>query len=241
MSSTGATGRAAKPKPRTRARLQDGAVLWVRHEAKCAQCRIWIRKDGFLLKTVKKRSLCLACAGLGHLVFLPRGDTALTRRASQHSAVHAIVVKRVRGRLERQGTLVEKEALERAQHECEADAEVRERARAKAAVRRAVVDERYVRQFTERVGELCPGCPVDEREAIAKRACEKYSGRIGRSAAAVRFEPRAIGIAIRAHIRHNHTNYDELLTRGVERKKARSKVRDAVKKKFERWQSNAPG
>lgn len=32
-----------------------------------------------------------------------------------------------------------------------------------------------------------PGCPPGEAEAIAQHACEKYSGRVGRSSGAIRF------------------------------------------------------
>jgi len=223
-------------RPDKKARLQDDAVWWVKSEIKCRACSTKVGKNGFLQKKAK-RWVCLACAGLGHLTFLPRGDVALTRRATKHSSLHAIVVRRVRGRLERQGTFVQKEALERAQRECEADAPVREQARAKAKVRRAIVDERYVREFTKRLGQLFPGCPADERAAIAKHTCEKYSGRIGRSAAAVRFDPEAIRVAVQAHIRHHHTRYDELLKGGKTRKNARSAVRRAVKQVAEQWRS----
>lgn len=239
MSTNGATAPPAKPRKRAALKLKEGAVLVPRHAVKCAQCRVWIVKGGFLQRQ-GKRSYCLGCAGLGHLVFVPRGDIALTRRASKHSTRQAIVVRRMRGRLERQGTLVEKEALQRAELECEADATVRERARTKAAVRRAIVDERYVREFTQRLGELFPGCPEAEREVIAKHACEKYSGRIGRSAAAVRFDPEAIRVAVHAHIRHNHTRYEDLLASGKTRKRARSAVHDAVKKVAQRWRTKTP-
>lgn len=58
--------------------------------------------------------LCLRCAGLDHLVFLAAGDAALTRRAKKASRLFAVVVRfsRARGRYERQGLLVEKEALD---------------------------------------------------------------------------------------------------------------------------------
>lgn len=59
------------------------------------------------------RPRCLDCADLGHLVFLPRGDTALTRRSREASVLSAVVVRfdRRHGRYERQGVLVEEEAL----------------------------------------------------------------------------------------------------------------------------------
>ncbi|MBO0774512.1 MAG: DUF2293 domain-containing protein [Actinobacteria bacterium] len=43
----------------------------------CADCG----SSGDLLRMDDAGPLCLACADLGHLVFLPAGDAALTRRA----------------------------------------------------------------------------------------------------------------------------------------------------------------
>src|SRR5262249_8085184 len=122
-------------------RVDDIGVAWTPPAGNWGSCRPRIRKND-LRQRKSNRPFCLACAGLDHLIFLPRGDTALTRRASKHSSRSEIVVRRVRGRLERQGTLVEKGALQRAELECQADAPVRERARAKGAVRRGVVDGR---------------------------------------------------------------------------------------------------
>jgi len=50
---------------------------------------------------------------LDHLVFLPSGDAALTRRATKASSLSAVVVRgsRSRKRYERQGVLVEEPAL----------------------------------------------------------------------------------------------------------------------------------
>jgi len=78
-----------------------------------------------------EQPLCLACARLDDLEYLPAGDAALTRRASRYSERTAVVVRfsRSRGRYERQGVLVEKSALEKAEQECSQDAGARERAR----------------------------------------------------------------------------------------------------------------
>ena len=69
------------------------------------------------------KPLCLACADLDHLVFLPAGNTALTRRARKHSPLSAVVVRfsRSRKRYERQGILVTEVALDQAEEECAAD------------------------------------------------------------------------------------------------------------------------
>ena len=56
---------------------------------------------------------CLRCVGLDDLEFLPAGDARLTRRAKAKSARFAVVVRfaRSRRRYERQGLLVERQAL----------------------------------------------------------------------------------------------------------------------------------
>jgi len=93
----------------------------------------------------EKGALCLACADLDHLVFLPPGDAALTRRARKYSTLAAVVLKwsRARKRYERQGLLVEAQATEKAEQECLADIEVRERRREREAAKR--FDEEAVR------------------------------------------------------------------------------------------------
>ena len=73
--------------------------------------------------------VCLQCAELDHLVFLPSGDAALRRRARRGSDLSAVVVRfsRSRGRYERQGILVEEAALAKAETECLADESARAR------------------------------------------------------------------------------------------------------------------
>jgi len=220
---------------------QEIVVFSIVRESKCAECGAELWKGAFL-RMEKERPLCLACADLDHLVFLSSGDTALTRRARKYSTLDAVVVRfsRTRGRYERQGVLVEEAALERAERECLDDGAARERARQRAAFRRAELDQRYVDEFAKRLGDLFPGCPATEREVIAAHACEKYSGRIGRTAAAQQFDPDVIELAVRARIRHCHTPYDKLLARGAQRPDARAAVRDAVDKVLERWRSARP-
>jgi hypothetical protein len=64
---------------------------------------------------------CLRCAGLDDLAFLAAGDALLTRRAKAKTTRSAVVVRfsRSRGRYERQGLLVEPQALADAQREVE--------------------------------------------------------------------------------------------------------------------------
>lgn len=215
---------------------EDVVVFSIVNLSVCSECRAELSKGDFL-RMEKEKPLCLDCADLGHLVYLPRGDTALTRRSRKYSALSAVVVRfsRSRRRYERQGVLVEPAALERAEQECLSDEERRRTARARAALLRERVDTQYVAEFAERIRSMYPACPADEAEAIAKHACEKYSGRVGRSAAAKRFDDDAIELAVKAHVRHAHTEYDRLLGRGWDRADARSAVAAAVARTMERW------
>ena len=214
----------------------DIVVFWIVRDSACAECGEALGKGRFL-RMEGERALCLGCADLDHLVFLARGDVALTRRASKYSTLRAVVLRfsRSRKRYERQGILVEEGALERAEQECLSDAEARRLARDRAAERRQELDSAYVQKFARRIGELFPGCPSDEQHLIAEHACQKYSGRVGRSAVAKELDSEAVQLAVRAHVRHVHTTYDALLARGVSRTDGRAAVGDVVAECLERW------
>lgn len=68
---------------------------------------------GGLLIMESPGPVCLRCAGLDDLEFLPSGDALLTRRARAGSGRYAVVVRfsKSRRRYERQGLLVEPQAL----------------------------------------------------------------------------------------------------------------------------------
>ena len=214
----------------------DIVVFSILKPSTCAECGTELMK-GSLLRMEKQKPLCLECADLDHLVFLPRGDVALTRRSRKHSVLSAVVVRfsRSRKRYERQGLLVESGALERAQEECLSDEGKRRIAREKGSLARDRADNQYVAQFVDCIRSRYPDCPPGEAEAIAKHACEKYSGRVGRSSLAKSFDATAIDLAVKAHVRHRYTDYDRLLSRGWERTEARSAVVGRVIEIIERW------
>ena len=208
-------------------------------DSSCDECGEDLGRRAWITLTKDKGALCLACADLHHLIFLPSGDTALTRRARKHSTLVAVVLKwsRARKQYERQGLMVETQALEQAERECLADSEVRARRREREATRREELDREYIEQFALCVRELFPRCPAGTEIAIAEHACLKYSGRIGRSAAAKSFDENAIRLAVIAHIRHEETSYDELLAKGLERREAREETRTSVDEVLARWEA----
>jgi hypothetical protein len=222
----------------------DRPVIWISHRGgeACAGCAAQIEKGSFVRITQQTGIRCASCAGMADLVFLPSGDNALTRRALALSARTAVVVKfsRARGRNERQGALVEADALERAQRECEADAARREAARARRQPRLKRIDEEYRARFAERILELFPRCPAESARAIAERACERRSGRVGRSQAAKDLDAEAVTLALRAHVRHTHSRYDELLAGGLEPADARPMVAEEIRAKLDEWRGAAP-
>ena len=220
---------------------KDIVVFMVRRETKCAECGRELF-DGNLLRMEDNRPLCLDCADLGHLEFLTSGNTALTRRATKHSPLRAVVVQwsRTRKRYERQGILVTPAAIDRAEAECLADEEQRARQRERVAIRREAEDSEYESAVANKLKDLFPGCPPQEAAQIAAWTCRKYSGRVGRSAAAKEFDPQALRLAVIAHIRHEHTRYDELLMRHGDRQSARTAIREEVESVLARWESATP-
>ena len=208
-------------------------------ESSCSECGEDLGRKAWITLVEGKGALCLACADLDHLLFLPAGDAALTRRARKHSTLSAVVLRwsRARKRYERQGLLVEAEGLEQAEQECLADEEVRARRREREAARREELDQQYVQQFARRVRELYPRCPPGREVVIAEHACLKYSGRVGRSASAKSFDEQAIRLAVLAHIRHVETRYDELLAGGMDRWEARAEVEGTVARVLAAWES----
>jgi hypothetical protein len=208
----------------------------VSEEGNCSECGTELPKGEFLLME-KGQPLCLACADLDHLVFLAAGDAALSRRARKHSSLAAVVVQysRARKRYERQGLLVTEAGLAKAEAECAADAPARAAARASAAVVRREEDREFVAALAHAISQRYPGCPADEARSIAEHTGRRRSGRVGRSAAGRALEPAALDLAVTAHIRHAHTNYDDFLMRGTARLDARALVREKIVQVLAKW------
>ncbi len=120
----------------------DLTVFVTSTESICDECGDNLGRGAWITLVEEKRALCLSCADLDHLLFLPAGDAALTRRSRKYSTLSAVVLKwsRVRKRYERQGLLVESDALDRAEQECLADSDARARRREREAIRRTELD-----------------------------------------------------------------------------------------------------
>ena len=211
-------------------------------DSTCEECREELGRQAWIVLAGERGALCLACADLEHLAFLASGNAALTRRAKKHSRLHAVVLKwsRARKRYERQGLLVEEEALAKVEAECLADEDARRRKRERNAERRAEMDQQYVARFAERIREFFPSCPANREQTIAEFACLKYSGRVGRCAAAKQLDEGAVRLAVIAHVRHAETEYDSLLSSGLERHEARQCVRGRIENVLADWETQGP-
>ena len=230
----------ARVRSRQSAPKQDDILVFaITKESECAECAVALGRGNFL-KIEHDRPLCMACADLGHLLFLPSGDAALTRRAGKYSTLRAVVLLQSSaqalrtagdpgggGRATARGAGVS--------GGCGCGCAGSRSPPRRGAPRRG--GRRVRHQVRAPVGGTYPGCPPREQQTIARHAAHKHSGRIGRSAAAKRFDPGAIDLAVRAHVRHAHTRYDQLLGQGHDRAAARASVAADVARVLEAWQA----
>ena len=86
--------------------------------------------------------------------------------------------------------------------------------------------------FMTRSDPRCDFCNEDLGRGAWIR---KHSGRVGRSAAAMRFDHEAVDFAVIARVRHAHTRYDVLLAEGLLRDDARAEVRDEIDVVLRKW------
>jgi hypothetical protein len=219
-------------------RAPQPVVFQILRDSRCTECGADIEQDSFLLMEAEQ-PLCLSCAGLADLEFLPSGEAALTRRATKYSQRAVVVVRfsRSRGRYERQGILVETAALEKAERECLEDADERAAARLRGAERRREQDRALVVQMATQIGILFPGCPPGEVAAIAQHTAVRGSGRVGRTEAGRALAEDALTAAVVAAVRHKHTKYDELLANGMDRTLARQRVADRIEEILAAWRN----
>jgi hypothetical protein len=211
-------------------------VFQIITDSQCSECGAELSRGSFLLMEAQQ-SLCLACARLDDLEYLPAGDAALTRRATKYGERTTVVVRfsRSRGHYERQGILAEVAALERAERECALDADERARERVREAVARRKQDGELVARMTKQIMALFPACPPKEAEAIAGHTSARGSGRVGRTEAGRKLDEQALTAAVTAAVRHRRTDYDSLLMSGLDRSLARERVAGQVHEILAAW------
>jgi hypothetical protein len=88
----------------------------------------------------------------------------------------------------------------------------------------------------ELLKQTLPSIPDGDANQIVERAFEVGSGRVGRTSSLN--DDEQLHAATIAHIRHCHTDYEELLEDGVDRKEARDCVAGMIQRVFDAWQSS---
>ncbi|ANI38091.1 DUF2293 domain-containing protein [Mycolicibacterium vaccae] len=216
------------PAPKAPApRSGEPTVLAAEHSWECGTCG---EPDDLMLRDTRG-GICPACAGLGHLVFLPAGDAALTRHAKKAARVSATVVRMntQRMRRERLGILTEHRAVELAAGQCLADPD---RPR-----RKATVNEQLRREITDGIRAAFPGCPPSRAEAIGYYAAVRGGGRRrGRSSAA---QPDSVALAVTNSVRRVDTDYDDLYLSGSDHDESRQRVQGRVDDILDAWRGGA--
>ncbi|RYP20094.1 hypothetical protein DL766_008282 [Monosporascus sp. MC13-8B] len=160
--------------------------------------------------------------------FVPKGNVYMTSHCRKQTIAADETVYTVLGAKNRAiGIRVPARVREavRASHDATRD----ERAR---AVRRR--DDRLEPAFRDAILGLFPRVPAAELAAVVARATRKLSGRVGR-AGALGLGRRA-ALAVRAHARHAHTDYDRLMREsGLGRERARAETCARVQEVMRLW------
>lgn len=92
-------------------------------------------------------------------------------------------------------------------------------------------EERDTERFAIQIKREFPGCPDNEVREIAEWTCQIGSRRVGRSETA----ENPVVAAVVAHIRHHHTDYDDLLACDWELAAARERVRPQIEQVLNLW------
>ncbi|WP_405206523.1 DUF2293 domain-containing protein [Aquimarina sp. LLG6339-5] len=220
------------------ATVSQNIFLTRKEKQRCVCCgkRIPFGKS-FIAETEDHKGTCFACSPFLGYSLLPAGNAAMTRRSKKHSKLCGVVLKwnQRRKRYERKGQFVEEIAIEKARLECENDREARELKNKKAAIVREQKDKVYILNFANAIRNKYPNCPQKREFKIASHACEKHSGRVGRTADAKEFDPQMIDLAVQAHIRHTETNYDEQFGKGKRKTEIRSDVQSKIESVLNKW------
>tara|TARA_R110002050_G_scaffold20348_1_gene57664 strand:- start:52975 stop:53643 length:669 start_codon:yes stop_codon:yes gene_type:complete len=204
----------------------------------CQRCKRPVRLgEKFVAESENHKGTCFTCSPYKNAAFLPPGDAAMTRRSKKHSSYCGVVYEwnKRRKRFERRGQYVEVESIELARQECTDDADKRAKSNEKAAVKRAADDIIYIKEFSKAIKLRYPNCPKNREVEIAEHACEKYSGRVGRTANAKQFDEEMIDRAVEAHIRHAETNYDNQFNKGKTKRAIREDVKQDINLVLRKW------
>ncbi|GAA3511107.1 hypothetical protein GCM10022393_26060 [Aquimarina addita] len=220
------------------ATISQNIFLTKKEKLKCFSCGKSIAPGkSFVAKSENHKGTCFNCSPFEGYVMLPSGDAAMTRRSKKYSTLCGVVLawNQRRKRYERRGQLVEEEAIKKARLECIADQANRDVKNKKAAIVRDKKDREYIIAFANAIRFRYSNCPKDREYEIAKHACQKYSGRVGRTADAKKIDTKMIDLAVEAHIRHAETTYDHQFGKGKLKKEIRADIRSDIDYILNTW------
>ncbi len=155
----------------------ENLVYIIRNPTTCGECGRELGKGAFIKLAGERGALCLRCAGMDHLVFLPSGDACVSRKARKLSGDSAVVLEwsRTRKRYERQGLMLELPAVEQAELECVEHwiAKARQ-AQESGEIRIGKGRKRAIRETASRIvigiRQHFPHCPEETAQAAAELA-----------------------------------------------------------------------
>ena len=107
--------------------------------------------------------------------------------------------------------------------------------RERDALQQEEQDKVLVKRMTQEILGLYPNCPPAEARQVAAHTAMRGRGRVGRTAAGRNLEESPLIAAVKAAVRHRHTNYDELLGNGVDRADARELVAAQIDRTLDQW------
>jgi hypothetical protein len=104
------------------------------------------------------------------------------------------------------------------------------------STRRAATTKRDQTDIAKAASEIAvqfPKMPASEKNVVLKHGFKKHSGRVGRTSSIPL--SRKVLLAVIAHVRHTHTEYDMLLKSGKSRENARKGTRKSIERVMQKW------
>jgi hypothetical protein len=160
-------------------------------------------------------------------IFVPKGNIYITKncRKKTHDAGETLYVV-----LDKRDRTIGLRCPVHIYHAVMSDNSATATQRAEAVQKR---DAAIHDNFEDAVVKLFPDIPTAEVPKILQQSLKKHSRRVGR-AGAVALDDR-VKLAVRAHIRHMHTDYEQLLEQGASREAAREKVWERLNEVARQW------
>lgn len=101
----------------------------------------------------------------------------------------------------------------------------------RAAVQRR--DDQDISRASAEIDKHFPCIPKADKEKVLKHGFRKFSGRVGRTGR-ISLEKKVV-LAVWAHVRHCHSEYEALLNSGVGKEDARRRERKGIAEMMRGW------